>query len=575
MWSIVIATWQRAELLRSTLDSLRNQGADYEVVVVCDGEDAATRSLSGNYAAEFPLRWLFHEQNRGQAAARNTGAQAARGERLLFLDDDMVASPSLLAAHAGAHWTPSGPSPCVAFGRTIEERIAPIASRTDRFLQEGWETILARCFPASGEPNTTSVGTEAEQSVVFGVNYSITRDAFIASGGFDSALCSDEDVELGLRLYRRGAQFRYAPEAVVTHRNTRRAIDYLPQCWSQSAAQDLHRARCGQRSIQNRQLSYLRHGDRLQRTMARSAWRDPELHLRVARACECATDFTGAWPFFALWTRFRKTGEYWGAMRATGATEATLHQLAGPVKRILAFHSISDAVTDAERNFYTSPAKFRRYISWLKTAGYKFHDPRESLDSAGDRSVVVTFDDAYDDIYTEVFQLTVQLGLKPLVFVVGAQIGGSNVWDQRQGYRSRALLTAAQIRELQKHGFVFGAHSMTHASLPSLADADLVREVRDSKARLEDLLGERVTWFAYPFGHVDRRVRAAVAEAGFTAAVTTHPGLSWWDDPLALKRIEIYDRDTLLDFVLKVQTGRDVRRGLLRRVKRLLSGTSA
>ena len=122
--------------------------------------------------------------------------------------------------------------------------------------------------------------------------------------------------------------------------------------------------------------------------------------------------------------------------------------------------------------------------------------------------------------------------------------------------------------EMQRHGVTFASHSLTHADLTSLPNSELRREVRDSKAKLEDLLGVTVEWFAYPYGAADRRVRAAVAEAGYKAAVTTNAGFNQWQDPLALNRLEVDERDWLIDFALKVATGRSYRRGILNRLFR-------
>lgn len=103
-------------------------------------------------------------------------------------------------------------------------------------------------------------------------------------------------------------------------------------------------------------------------------------------------------------------------------------------------------------------------------------------------------------------------------------------------------MNADQIRELQRHGVQFGSHSLTHLSLPELNTADLRREVEDSKHRLEDLLGEAVNTFAYPFGEANRRVRAAVIEAGYRVAFTAANGLNLWQDPFAMMRIDINER---------------------------------
>jgi peptidoglycan/xylan/chitin deacetylase (PgdA/CDA1 family) len=132
--------------------------------------------------------------------------------------------------------------------------------------------------------------------------------------------------------------------------------------------------------------------------------------------------------------------------------------------------------------------------------------------------------------------------------------------------RERSLLTQEQMLEMQRAGFTFGSHSLTHAMLTSLTDDELQREVHDSKKKLEDLLGVEVKWFAYPYGDVDRRVRAAVQEAGYKAAVTTDVGSNRWQDFLVLNRLDINDRDWLLDFACKLSTGRDYRKSVLRRI---------
>ena len=169
--------------------------------------------------------------------------------------------------------------------------------------------------------------------------------------------------------------------------------------------------------------------------------------------------------------------------------------------------------------------------------------------------VLLTFDDGYDDLYDELLPLAIEHRYTPVIYLVVDRIGASNVWDQENGLRARNLLTLAQIREMQKHGFEFGSHTLTHPWLPDLPDAQVRCEVSDSKSRLEDMLGVEVASFAYPFGGVDRRVRAAVADAGYKLAFTTLPGLNWWNDPLCQRRAEVNDDMSTLDFIFKLRTG--------------------
>ena len=72
--SVIIPTRFRARLLSETLESLENQNeSNFEVIVVCDGEDAQTRLLAKRYVPKVALTWMFNEHQQGQAAARNIG----------------------------------------------------------------------------------------------------------------------------------------------------------------------------------------------------------------------------------------------------------------------------------------------------------------------------------------------------------------------------------------------------------------------------------------------------------------------------------------------------------------------
>ena len=102
--SIVIPTRGRPRQLRACLASLARQEAlpsAIEVIVVLDGADATTEQMLAAVELPFPLSVVIQEHAR-QAAARNRGAEQARGRYLLFLDDDVVAEERLVAAHLRA-----------------------------------------------------------------------------------------------------------------------------------------------------------------------------------------------------------------------------------------------------------------------------------------------------------------------------------------------------------------------------------------------------------------------------------------------------------------------------------------
>lgn len=105
-----------------------------------------------------------------------------------------------------------------------------------------------------------------------------------------------------------------------------------------------------------------------------------------------------------------------------------------------------------------------------------------------------------------------------------------------------APVTWGQARELDASGVELGSHTVTHPILTHASDEELRRELRDSRARLEEELGRAVDLFCYPNGSYDERVRRETERAGYACAVTTRPGLNERRaDPLALRRLPAED----------------------------------
>jgi len=191
--SVVIATRDRAALLADALDSLAlQQGAPpFEVVVADNGSSDATPAVVAERAAAFggELRRVFvPEPNRG--VARNRGVEAASGEVLVFVDDDVVLPGGFLAAHAREH--------AALRNVTVAGPIVNVPSRDDR-----------------------PVPTVANASRAFfcTCNASLARRAFEAAGGFDPRfdLYGWEDTDLGIRLRRAGLKRVFAWDAFLYH----------------------------------------------------------------------------------------------------------------------------------------------------------------------------------------------------------------------------------------------------------------------------------------------------------------------------------------------------------------------
>ncbi len=129
------------------------------------------------------------------------------------------------------------------------------------------------------------------------------------------------------------------------------------------------------------------------------------------------------------------------------------------------------------------------------------------------RPVVLTFDDGYEDFYTEAFPLLKKYQAHATLFLINDFIGKGD------------YLTEAQIREIVASGLVeIGAHTLDHLDLRTLSINGQTRQILGSKDDLESRFGVAVTSFAYPSGRYTADTLSIVRKSGFTAAVSTNPG---------------------------------------------------
>lgn len=212
--SVIVPTFERSELLRSCIRSFdtQEQPPGFEVVVVDDGSSDDTPAVLTDLASARPwLQWVSQSANRGPAAARNRAVSLSHGELLLFVDDDIVASPSLLRCHADLHdqarddrlailgrvdWHPS--LTITPFMHWLDHSGLQFAY--DTWLREGPVEVPAAAF--------------------YTANLSISRRLVVDTGGFDERFPfpAYEDLELAQRLAAQGLRLHYRPAALAYHR---------------------------------------------------------------------------------------------------------------------------------------------------------------------------------------------------------------------------------------------------------------------------------------------------------------------------------------------------------------------
>ncbi len=234
---------------------------------------------------------------------------------------------------------------------------------------------------------------------------------------------------------------------------------------------------------------------------------------------------------------------------------------------ILMYHNIGEPPAgSAWPVLYVRPGAFRRQVWLLRALGYRLVGMAEAMPvlrgERRERVAVITFDDAYADVYEHALPVLLDAGARAITYAVSRCVGGYNAWDAEKVGARKSLMDAGQLREWRRLGMEVGAHTRDHPHLPALATADLEAEVRGSREELEALLGEAVDQFCYPYGELDDRVVAAVADAAFAGATTTQRGRARpGDDPLRLPRISVKGHLALALFPFRVLTPYEDRRG--------------
>lgn len=209
---------------------------------------------------------------------------------------------------------------------------------------------------------------------------------------------------------------------------------------------------------------------------------------------------------------------------------------------ILTFHTLDDRPSIIS----FSPPVFRRGMARLHESGYQTLSLREAVDCLRrggrfpDCSLVITFDDGYQTVYDEAFPVLQRYGMSATVFLTVGEKGTVRPASRLPSLNGRTMLAWHEIRQMQRWGIDFGAHTLTHPDLTRLPFDRVEAEICDSKVIIEDLLGAPVDSFAYPYGRYDRRSREIVRQH-FACACSDKLGLiTAGSDLYALERVDAY-----------------------------------
>ncbi len=176
----------------------------------------------------------------------------------------------------------------------------------------------------------------------------------------------------------------------------------------------------------------------------------------------------------------------------------------------ITYHIVGDGTTQ----YAVSEVQFQSQLARLKAESYLgegFEQLEERLHAnplVQTRCVVITIDDGHETSLRAADLLEAN-GCRATFFLT-----------RDRSLKKRGFIREPAIRDLRKRGFSLGTHGTTHHKLTFLPEAACVKELRESKNWLEDVIGEEVRYMAAPGGFINTRVMKLTLDAGYVLAGT-------------------------------------------------------
>jgi peptidoglycan/xylan/chitin deacetylase (PgdA/CDA1 family) len=228
---------------------------------------------------------------------------------------------------------------------------------------------------------------------------------------------------------------------------------------------------------------------------------------------------------------------------------------------VLMYHRVNSV---RRNELSITPETFRRQLEWLKANRYEsmrlceFTERPESSNPSSPR-IIFTFDDGYEDNYVHAAPLVREFGYTA-IFYIPCDFIETGRMVRRDAQESGSLshnsrMTWNQISDLIGTGMEIGSHTISHRSLTQISPEEAWDEISESKKRLEDKLGTKITSFCYPRGLYDSSHVEMVRTAGYATACTASPDRGSAADPLQIPRSPVQRSDGFFIFRQKMKRG--------------------
>ena len=209
---------------------------------------------------------------------------------------------------------------------------------------------------------------------------------------------------------------------------------------------------------------------------------------------------------------------------------------------IVMYHQVT--YSEQPQANWVSPENFQWQMAYLKDHGFNVIRLDELVDatvagrSLPRKTVVITFDDGYENNYIHAFKTLKKHGFPATIFVPSDKVG------------TEGRLTWNQMKEMIAFDIDIGSHTRTEAYLPDVSVGQQKQEIQISKNILEQNLGITVNHFAYPIGGFSEGIKEIVKGAGYKSACATNRGYDRFNkDVFELNRVRFSDKDNRKDYL--------------------------
>jgi glycosyltransferase involved in cell wall biosynthesis len=212
--SIIIPTYNGAQKVVHALRALETQSyVNFEVIVVIDGSTDGTAKVLQQQTFELDLI-VIEQPNGGRSVSRNIGAKTAKGDLLIFFDDDIRPISQCVEIHVAHH---DIKPQSILVGSPLEDKYL---SKTDlqkykAFLSRKWMHIVSR----EEQPIVSPFITAA--------NCSMSKELFFELSGFDERLNDAEDFDLAVRAFKNAVPIYVSTKAIGWHDDFISCVSYV------------------------------------------------------------------------------------------------------------------------------------------------------------------------------------------------------------------------------------------------------------------------------------------------------------------------------------------------------------